>query len=67
MSSEGKGAEGKGKGEGAGGESPRISERQLMVLGKGNYFGERALLTSEPRAANCVADGEVVDAFELVK
>ena len=35
------------------------SEAKLvMELGQGQYFGERALLTNEPRAANVIAMGE---------
>jgi len=32
--------------------------KQVMELGQGQYFGERALLTSEPRAANVIACGD---------
>ena len=40
-------------------EKPSDAEAKLvMELGQGQYFGERALLTSEPRAANVIAAGE---------
>lgn len=32
--------------------------KQVMELGQAQYFGERALLTSEPRAANVIACGD---------
>ena len=44
-----------------------------MDMGSGQYFGERALLTSEPRAANVIALTAVKtlfiskDAFEEVR
>ena len=34
--------------------------KTLMTLGPGDYFGERALLTDEPRAASCTAQGNVL-------
>ena len=34
---------------------PKAAEKDIMELGSGQYFGERALLTSEPRAANVIA------------
>jgi hypothetical protein len=49
-----------------------MAEQELMELGAGQYFGERALLTNAPRAANVVARGPVKalyinrDAFEEV-
>ena len=36
------------------------SESVLMTLGPGDYFGERALLTDECRAATCTAKGKVL-------
>jgi CRP-like cAMP-binding protein len=40
-------------------EKPSDAEAKLvMELGQGQYFGERALLTSEPRAANVIASGD---------
>ena len=36
------------------------SESTLMTLGPGDYFGERALLTDENRAATCTAKGGVM-------
>ncbi|CAK4677207.1 hypothetical protein LEN26_005249 [Aphanomyces euteiches] len=35
------------------------SEKPLMTLTKGQYFGEMALMLNEPRQANCIADGTV--------
>jgi Cyclic nucleotide-binding domain len=34
-------------------------EREVMRLGKGDFFGERALLKNEPRGANVIATGYV--------
>ncbi|CAM9926348.1 unnamed protein product, partial [Hapterophycus canaliculatus] len=31
------------------------TEMSLLKLGKGEYFGEMALMLEEPRAANCIA------------
>lgn len=33
------------------------TEISLLTLGKGEYFGEMALMLEEPRAANCIATG----------
>jgi len=33
--------------------------RQLLLLGKGEFFGDRALVTGEPRNATVQAVGEV--------
>ena len=36
------------------------TEISLLTLGKGEYFGEMALMLEEPRAANCIAtEGKV--------
>ncbi|KAJ0407956.1 hypothetical protein ATCC90586_001984 [Pythium insidiosum] len=35
------------------------SEKELMTLQRGNYFGEMALMLNEPRQANCIAVGSV--------
>ncbi|CAM9860220.1 unnamed protein product [Scytosiphon promiscuus] len=36
------------------------TEMSLLTLGKGEYFGEMALMLEEPRAANCIAtEGKV--------
>jgi CRP-like cAMP-binding protein len=34
-------------------------EKELMMLYRGNYFGEMALMLNEPRQANCIAVGSV--------
>jgi len=53
-------------------DKPGGPETELMELGKGQYFGERALLKNEPRAANVIAVGRLKclyiskDAFEEV-
>lgn len=39
------------------------SEREVMTLGENAYFGERALLRDEPRAATIVAIGSVKTLF----
>lgn len=39
--------------------SPDAVEKELMVLYRGNYFGEMALMLHEPRQANCIAVGSV--------
>lgn len=39
-------------------EDPKSEAKQVMELGQGQYFGERALLTNEPRAANVIASGD---------
>ena len=39
-------------------EDARSEAKFIMELGQGQYFGERALLTSEPRAANVIVSGE---------
>jgi len=36
------------------------NEREVTRLGTGDYFGERALVTREPRQATAVAQGEVL-------
>jgi cAMP-dependent protein kinase regulator len=38
-------------------------EKELTRISKGGYFGELALLTSKPRAATVIADGNVKVAF----
>ncbi|DAZ94562.1 TPA: hypothetical protein N0F65_004178, partial [Lagenidium giganteum] len=35
------------------------AEKELMMLYRGNYFGEMALMLNEPRQANCIAVGNV--------
>lgn len=35
------------------------AEKELMMLNRGNYFGEMALMLNEPRQANCIAIGQV--------
>ena len=47
-------------------------EREMISLGPGDFFGERALQKKEPRAANVIAQGEVecftltLDQFNLL-
>lgn len=41
------------------GTGPDAVEKELMVLYRGNYFGEMALMLHEPRQANCIAVGNV--------
>jgi CRP-like cAMP-binding protein len=41
--------------------------KQVMELGAGSYFGERALLHQEPRAANVIALTEVVKLLAVSK
>jgi len=36
-----------------------------MEYGKGQYFGERALLMNEERAANIIATSDVVECLSL--
>jgi len=36
-----------------------------MDYAKGSYFGERALLTAEPRAANIVVTSDVLECLSL--
>ena len=36
-----------------------IASKELAVLGRGQYMGEMALLTGEPRAASAIAVGDV--------
>ena len=36
-----------------------LDNTNLMELGPGDFFGERALLNKDPRAANVVAKGKV--------
>ncbi|KAF1332340.1 Agc protein kinase, partial [Globisporangium splendens] len=42
-----------------GGASSDPVEKELMMLYRGNYFGEMALMLNEPRQANCIAVGNV--------
>ena len=39
-------------------EDGKSEAKLVMELGQGQYFGERALLTNEPRAANVIATGD---------
>lgn len=36
------------------------NEKQVATLGKGDYFGEKALLSADVRGATCIAEGTVV-------
>lgn len=38
---------------------PDGSQKQVMEYGKGSYFGERALLNNDVRAANIIAQSDV--------
>uniref|UniRef100_K3WEA6 cGMP-dependent protein kinase n=1 Tax=Globisporangium ultimum (strain ATCC 200006 / CBS 805.95 / DAOM BR144) TaxID=431595 RepID=K3WEA6_GLOUD len=42
-----------------GGAGSDAVEKELMMLYRGNYFGEMALMLNEPRQANCIAVGNV--------
>ncbi|DBA01205.1 TPA: hypothetical protein N0F65_002340 [Lagenidium giganteum] len=41
------------------GHGADAAEKELMMLYRGNYFGEMALMLNEPRQANCIAVGNV--------
>lgn len=42
------------------------SEIEISKLGKGEYFGELALVTHRPRAASVYADSDVKVACKLI-
>lgn len=59
--SDGGDEDGEGGADGAGGAGANNALGPVVAeLSKGMFFGERALMTSEPRAATCIASSTVV-------
>ncbi len=43
------------------------TEKDLITLDAGDYFGEMALMLDEPRHANCIAVSPKTTCFKLAK